>query len=218
MGFPPGMEEPKWQGTAAGFALCSISALEAVAVRMSQLSAAGSSDLMTAFHQQSSCHFCLFSFCACLAMQVASSTQKSPAAQVREKGSRLFAVLGREKVLHRCSSTSLLICRFLFPWAFWKPRLHFIKCWVSVLLNQLEKTRARQIFCPPPPRPDHHNYRPQDSTETCDWKFPKCYFCSPRSLGETSHFKPCRSPGSVKVCPSIKSFQQWPSSAFQDRI
>lgn len=118
VGFPPGMEEPKWQGMAAGFALCSISALEAVAVRMSQLSAAGSSDLMTAFHQQSSCHFCLFSFCACLAMQVASSTQKSPAAQVREKGSRLFAVLGREKVLHRCSSTSLLICRFLFPWAF----------------------------------------------------------------------------------------------------
>lgn len=118
VGFPPGMEEPKWQGTAAGFALCSISALEAVAVRMSQLSAAGSSDLMTAFHQQSSCHFCLFSFCACLAMQVASSTQKSPAAQVREKGSRLFAVLGREKVLHQCSSTSLLICRFLFPWAF----------------------------------------------------------------------------------------------------
>jgi len=26
---------------------------------------------------------------------------------------------------------------------------------------------------------DHHNYRPQDSTKICDWKFPKCYFCSP---------------------------------------
>ena len=94
-GFPPGMEEHEWQGMAAGFALSIVSAVKAVPVMMSQLSAAGSSVLMTAFHQKSSCHFCLSPSVSALQYMWLLLHKKTLPAQLREKGSRLFAVLGR---------------------------------------------------------------------------------------------------------------------------
>lgn len=99
VGFLPGMEEHKWQGMAAGLPLSTISAVKAVPVMVSQLSAAGSADPMTAFHQQSSCRFCLF-LPLCLPRNACGSFYpKKPACPTEGKGFKAFCGLVEGKSL-----------------------------------------------------------------------------------------------------------------------
>lgn len=83
---------------AAGLVLGTISAAEAVPVMTSQLSAAGSSDLRTAFHWQSSCRFCLF-LPLCLPRDACGSNPKNPACPTEGKGFKAFCSIGKGKSL-----------------------------------------------------------------------------------------------------------------------
>lgn len=98
-----------WQGMATGPVLCTIPAVQA-AVSSWPCSSRDS------FPPAKQLPFLLFHPLCLLCDAGGSFYPKNLPAQPREKVSRLFSALGREKVLCQCFSMLLLIHRFPFPW------------------------------------------------------------------------------------------------------